>query len=127
MSQKTLVHGSGADWALGVAGANRWPTSLRNGDSTATVGSSVNATAKIVLVTGVWVSVAAAGTITIVDDAAAAIPGLTITLTASSQVGWYPFGEDGARVYPAATSGYANPGIACPAGVTANMYYARLA
>jgi len=78
-----------------------------------------SASQRAVTILGISVGVGAAVAIDVVDFLGVAIPGLTITLTAAGDIGWYPFGPSGV-VY---TGG--NVGIKCGAGATATLVYLK--
>ena|SRR5690242_1760975 len=90
---RSAMNACGDNWVVGVVGANNFPTN-HMGAGSATASASLLASAKRVLITGFFVSnAAAAGLIEAVDEDGTVIPGATLTLSATTPLGFYRLGE----------------------------------
>ncbi len=132
---ETLMNNTGGKWVLGVAGATRYPltptpanppysTVAGQGDGTATAASSALTGAKSVLVIGILVSATAAVAVSVVDHNGTDLPGITMTQPA---VGFHKIGVIWTGTNLVTSTGNANVGIKCGAGLTATLIYEQLA
>jgi hypothetical protein len=123
---RSASNACGDNWVTGVVAASRFPTD-NMGAGSATASASLLHAAKRVLITGFWVSnAAAAGVIEAVDEDGTTIPGATLTLSATTPLGFYPLGE-GIEWIANALAVTANVGVKLSGAANAGfMAYRRL-
>ena len=121
----TYLDNAGAQWVLGAAGVDRYPTD-GIGTGTATASASLLVAAKAVTLDGIFVTTAGTTVEVIVHDGAAATV-LAGHSFSSVAVGAIQFPSHRVIALTASGAGNCNVGIRCNGTTVATLFYRKLA